>query len=240
MPKNLGAIKESRDITTKGYVDSKDEDLDKRKLEETDFSELSNQRVLELWRQYIGEGSEESGGSGSPGSSSGGNNSNIIVSADEPTDDVGNNGNLYIRYLYTSASSTNLVDINKCVSGYRLSAEGGDFTDSIHMISGYIEVEAGISYDLITTKAATSSAAYVSLAWYSNSKGFISRPTGALSTHKTTINNSYTAPNGAAWARVSFPIQLKDSFIFVRTIPIESMRLVFYIKCNDSWMKASL
>ena len=238
--KQLGNIKDSKDITTKQYVDQKDADLDQRKLEETDFNELSNSRVLELWKQYIGEDSEESGSSGSAGSSSGGNNSNIIVSADEPTDDIGNNGNLYIRYLYTPASSANLVDINTCASGYRLSSEGGDFADSIHMISDYIAVEPGISYDLITTEAATSSAAYVSLAWYSNSKGFISRPTGALSTHKTTINNSYTAPNGAAWARVSFPIQLKDSFTFARTIPTESMSLVFYIKCNDSWMKASL
>lgn len=238
--KQYGKIIEGKDVTNKTYVDEKDLDLDKRKLEETDFDELSNSRVLELWNQYIGEGSEESGSSGSTGSSSGGNKSNIIVSADEPTDDMGNNGNLYIRYLYTPASNTNLVDINKCASGYRLSSEGGDFTDSIHMISDYISVEAGISYDLITTEAATSSAAYVSLAWYSNSKGFISRPTGALSTYKTTINNSYTAPNGAAWARVSFPIQLKDSFTFARTIPIESMSLVFYIKCNDSWMKASL
>lgn len=61
--KQYGKIVEGKDITNKAYVDEKDLDLDKRKLEETDFDELSNSRVLELWNQYIGAGGETGGGS---------------------------------------------------------------------------------------------------------------------------------------------------------------------------------
>lgn len=67
--KHLGIIKESKDITNKEYVDNKDADLDKRKLEDSDLSELPNSRVLELWNQYIGGGSEEGGGGSTPSSS---------------------------------------------------------------------------------------------------------------------------------------------------------------------------
>lgn len=63
--KQYGKIIEGKDVTNKTYVDEKDLDLDKRKLEETDFDELSNSRVLELWNQYIGEGGEEGSGSSS-------------------------------------------------------------------------------------------------------------------------------------------------------------------------------
>ena len=233
--KQYGKIVEGKDITNKTYVDEKDLDLDKRKLEETDFNELSNSRVLELWNQYIGEGSEESGSSGSTGS----NNSNVLVGSTVPSDDIGNNENIYIQYTYTPATSVNLVDINKCVYGYRLSSEGSDFADNLHVISEYIEVEPNTSYDIITTVAATNSSAYVSLAWYTSSKGFISRPTGALATYNQTINTSYTSPNNASWARLSFPIEIKDSFSFTKTIPAESMSVAFYVKYNDSWMKAS-
>lgn len=66
--KHLGNIKESKDITTKGYVDEKDADLDERKLEDSDLNELSNSRVLELWNKYIGDGSEEGGGTSNPSS----------------------------------------------------------------------------------------------------------------------------------------------------------------------------
>lgn len=233
--KQYGKIVEGKDITNKAYVDEKDLDLDKRKLEETDFNELSNSRVLELWNQYIGEGSEESGSSGSTGS----NNSNVLVGSTVPSDDIGNNENIYIQYTYTPATSVNLVNINKCVSGYRLSAEGGDFADNLHVISEYIEVEPNTSYDIITTVAATNSSAYVSLAWYTSSKGFISRPTGALATYNKTINTSYSSPNNASWARLSFPIEIKDSFSFTKTVPTESMSVAFYVKYNDSWVKAS-
>lgn len=63
--KQYGKIVEGKDITNKTYVDEKDLDLDERKLEESDFDELSNSRVLELWNQYIGEGGEEGSGSSS-------------------------------------------------------------------------------------------------------------------------------------------------------------------------------
>lgn len=63
--KQYGKIVEGKDITNKAYVDEKDLDLDERKLEESDFDELSNSRVLELWNQYIGEGGEEGSGSSS-------------------------------------------------------------------------------------------------------------------------------------------------------------------------------
>ena len=233
--KQYGKIVEGKDITNKTYVDEKDLDLDKRKLEETDFNELSNSRVLELWNQYIGEGSEESGSSGSTGS----NNSNVLVGSTVPSDDIGNNENIYIQYTYTPATSVNLVDINKCVYGYRLSSEGSDFADNLHVISEYVEVEPNTSYDIITTVAATNSSAYISLAWYTSSKGFISRPNGALATYNKTINVSYTSPNNASWARLSFPIEIKDSFSFTKTVSTESMSVAFYVKYNDRWMKAS-
>lgn len=64
--KQLGNIKESKDITNKEYVDQKDAELDQVKLEESDLSELPNSRVLELWNKYIGNG--EGGGEGGSGS----------------------------------------------------------------------------------------------------------------------------------------------------------------------------
>lgn len=53
MPKNLGSILESKDITTKEYVDKEDQRLNDVKLEDSDLNELANSRLLELWNQYI-------------------------------------------------------------------------------------------------------------------------------------------------------------------------------------------
>lgn len=47
--KNLGRVAESKDITTVEYVTDK---LD-TKLEESDFVELTNERILELWNQCM-------------------------------------------------------------------------------------------------------------------------------------------------------------------------------------------
>ena len=51
--KNLGNVKEAKDITNKEYVDQRDAELDALKLEESDFEELSNIVVQQLWNQYM-------------------------------------------------------------------------------------------------------------------------------------------------------------------------------------------
>ena len=60
--KNLGNIKDSKDITTKEYVDGKDSELDIKKLEEKDLSELTNTEVQALWNKYIEAGGSTGGG----------------------------------------------------------------------------------------------------------------------------------------------------------------------------------
>lgn len=57
--KSYAKITHSKDITTKEYVDEKDNELDQTKLEESDFSELSNSEILALWNKYV-EGMEVS------------------------------------------------------------------------------------------------------------------------------------------------------------------------------------
>lgn len=49
--KNLGRVAEPKDITTVEYV----ADKLKTKLEGTDFVELTNERILELWNQCMEE-----------------------------------------------------------------------------------------------------------------------------------------------------------------------------------------
>ncbi len=51
--KNLGNVKDSKDITTKEYVDGKDSELDLKKLEEKDLSELTNTEIQALWNKYM-------------------------------------------------------------------------------------------------------------------------------------------------------------------------------------------
>lgn len=51
--KNLGSITDSKDLTTKGYVDDKDTELDLKKLEEKDLSELTNTEIQALWNKYM-------------------------------------------------------------------------------------------------------------------------------------------------------------------------------------------
>lgn len=51
--KNLGKIRDSKDVTTKEYVDEKDNQLDQIKLEESDLSEFSNSEIQALWNKYI-------------------------------------------------------------------------------------------------------------------------------------------------------------------------------------------
>lgn len=53
MPKNLGKILNGKDITTKEYVDEKDQQLNESKLEESDLSEFSNAEIQALWNKYI-------------------------------------------------------------------------------------------------------------------------------------------------------------------------------------------
>lgn len=231
--KQLGNIIESKDITNKEYVDQKDADIDKRKLEETDLIELPNSRVLELWNQYVGggEGSDNSGNTNS-GSSS------ILVGSNDPTSDLGKNGTIYVQYTYTPPISENLIVLSSCQAGYLISDSGGEFSDSLHMLTNYILIEADKSYSIITTQAGTVSTAYISLAWYGTSKGFISRPTGAMATKGKLINSSYTAPREAVYARVSFPIELKDYVSFVDDNPTEIMEVVLWVKYNDTWIRA--
>ena len=51
--KNLGSITESKDITTKEYVDEKDNQLDQVKLEESDLLEITNTEIQALWNKYM-------------------------------------------------------------------------------------------------------------------------------------------------------------------------------------------
>lgn len=47
--KNLGRVAEPKDITTVEYVAEKL----KTKLEKSDFVEITNERIAELWNQYM-------------------------------------------------------------------------------------------------------------------------------------------------------------------------------------------
>lgn len=47
--KNFGRVAESKDITTVEYVEEKL----KTKLEESDFVEITNERITEHWNQYM-------------------------------------------------------------------------------------------------------------------------------------------------------------------------------------------
>lgn len=51
--KNLGNVINDKDVTTKEYVDGKDTELDLKKLEEKDLSELTNTEIQALWNKYM-------------------------------------------------------------------------------------------------------------------------------------------------------------------------------------------
>lgn len=48
--KNLGKVVDSKDITTKEYVDGKYTELEKSKVNATDIVEYSSEEVTQLWQ----------------------------------------------------------------------------------------------------------------------------------------------------------------------------------------------
>lgn len=51
--KNLGRIRDGKDVATKDYADALNRQLDEKKLEEEDLTETSNTEIQELWNRII-------------------------------------------------------------------------------------------------------------------------------------------------------------------------------------------
>lgn len=107
----------------------------------------------------------------------------------------------------------NLIILGRCTEGYRIGADKGTlFADSNHMTSEYFKIEPSVQYTL-TSYGIDDTTTYISMAWYTEDKTFISRPTNAYGASKI-IKQTYQSPNNAYYCRVSFPISLKDKIKF--------------------------
>lgn len=107
----------------------------------------------------------------------------------------------------------NLIILGKCTEGCRISTEGSVFTTNDHMSSEYFKIKPSAKYTLTSYDTDTDPDTYISMAWYTEDKTFISRPTGAYGTSRL-IKQTYQSPDNAYYCRVSFPISLKDKIKF--------------------------
>lgn len=108
----------------------------------------------------------------------------------------------------------NLIILGKCTEGYRIEGSGGkDYAANDHQISEYFKIEPSTKYTLTSYDVINDNLHYISMAWYTEDKTFISRPTDAY-TAKRLIKRTYQSPNNAYYCRVSFPIYLKDKIKF--------------------------
>lgn len=106
----------------------------------------------------------------------------------------------------------NLIILGKCTEGYRIGPDGGLYTANDHMISEYFKIKPSAKYTL-TSYDVNNQNSYISMAWYTEDKTFISRPTGPYGASKL-IKQTYQSPDNAYYCRVSFPISLKDKIKF--------------------------
>lgn len=107
----------------------------------------------------------------------------------------------------------NLINLGKCTEGYRIEGSAGkDYASNDHMTSEYFKIKPSAKYTL-TSYDTNNSSTYISMAWYTEDKTFISRPTNAYNASKL-IKQTYQSPDNAYYCRVSFPISLKDKIKF--------------------------
>lgn len=103
----------------------------------------------------------------------------------------------------------NLIIISTATDGYRLDQSGDSYSDAKHQITEYFEINPSTEYTLTTYDVTTDDSTYVSLAWYTSDKKFISRPTDTY-VATSILKATYVSPDNAFYCRVSYPIDLKN------------------------------
>ena len=109
-----------------------------------------------------------------------------------------------------SVGGRNLIVKSTAQKGLRLGTSTTPINDANHMLTDWIKVEPSTVYALTTYEDVKEYNMWYSLAFYSSNtsdySGWISRPTGALSSADLKGGKQYTSPSNASYAKVSYPI----------------------------------
>ena len=113
---------------------------------------------------------------------------------------------------------TNLFVIGTSKDGFRVSADGGEFSDPGYTISDYISVQPNEKYILTAyvDGSGNDSDDYVSIARYRSDKSWIDRPIMDTNSFKYGDSWAITATSETAYVRLSFPTSGKGKFKFER------------------------
>ena len=111
---------------------------------------------------------------------------------------------------------TNLFVMGTSKDGFRVSADGGEFSDSGYTISDYISVQPNEKYILTAYMDGSENTSddYVSIARYRSDKSFINRPIMDTNSFKYGDSWVITTTSETAYVRLSFPTSGKDKFKF--------------------------
>ena len=111
---------------------------------------------------------------------------------------------------------TNLFVIGTSKDGFRVSSDGGEFSDSGYTVSDYISVQPNKKYILTayTDGSGNNADDYVAIARYRSDKSFIDRPTMDVNSFKYGDSWATTPTSETAYVRLSFPTSGKGKFKF--------------------------
>ena len=144
--------------------------------------------------------------------------SDITAAKDSITSTVSQTYATKTEFDNLQVGGTNLFVIGTSKDGFRISADGGEFSDSEYTISDYISVQPNEKYILTAYVNGSGNASddYVSIARYRSDKSFIDRPIFDADSFEYGDSWAITATSETAYVRLSFPTSGKGKFKFER------------------------